>query len=145
MFRPGGAATLDGLDTFDDMLAGWIDAEARGDAAALDAFLDDDFRGDGPHGFVLTKQQWLDRYRSGDLVNEAFTWEDTRVRVHDAAAVAMGVQAQTARYRGLDCSGRLLGTLVAVRRGGRWAIVNVQLSHLADHHGSHGASATPEP
>jgi hypothetical protein len=142
MFRGGDAASVGHLETFHDVLARWIDAEARGDVAVLDALLDDDFRGDGPHGFVLTKQQWLDRYRTGHLANDAFAWEDTRVRVHDDAAVAMGTQTQTARYQGLDCSGRFLGTLVATRRHGRWLIVNVQLSPATDPPGPQGISAT---
>ena len=145
MFRAEDAASVGRLETFDDVLSGWIDAEARGDAAVLDALLDDDFRGDGPRGFVLTKQQWLDRYRTGDLANDAFAWEETRVRVHDDAAVAMGIQTQTARYHGLDCSGRFLGTLVAIRRDGRWSIVNVQLSPATDPPGTCGISATECP
>jgi hypothetical protein len=145
MFRADGGASVGRLETFDDVLAGWIDAEARGDATALDALLDDDFRGDGPRGFVLTKQQWLDRYRTGDLANDAFAWEGTRVRVHDDAAVAMGIQAQTARYQGRDWSGRFLGTLVAARRSGRWSIVNVQLSPATDPPATRGTSATAGP
>jgi len=145
MFPAGPGARVDGLESFADVLAGWIDAEGRGDAAALERLLDDDFRGDGPDGFVLCKQQWLDRYRTGDLANDTFAWEDTHVRLHDDAAVAMGVQTQTSRYRGLDCSGRFLGTLVAVRRDGRWSVANVQLSGVADAHGSRGTSATPGP
>jgi Domain of unknown function (DUF4440) len=145
MFRAHDDASVGGLETFDDVLSGWIDAEARGDAAVLDALLDADFRGDGPRGFVLTKQQWLDRYRTGDLANEAFAWEDTRVRVHDDAAVAMGIQIQTASYQGLDCSGRFLGTLVAIRRDGRWSIVNVQLSPATDPGEAPGISATERP
>jgi Domain of unknown function (DUF4440) len=145
MFRADRHASVGGLETFDDVLSGWIDAEARGDAAVLEVLLADDFRGDGPRGFVLTKQQWLDRYRTGDLANHAFAWEETRVRVHDDAAVAMGIQAQTARYQGLDCSGRFLGTLVAIRRNGRWSIVNVQLSPTTDPPGRGGRSATAGP
>jgi hypothetical protein len=145
MFRAHDGASVGGLETFDDVLSGWIDAEARGDAAVLDALLDDDFRGDGPRGFVLTKREWLDRYRSGDLANDAFAWEDTRVRVHDDAAVAMGIQTQTASYQGLDCSGRFLGTLVAIRRDGRWSIVNVQLSPATDPPGARGISTTERP
>ncbi|MGH9228693.1 MAG: nuclear transport factor 2 family protein [Acidimicrobiales bacterium] len=141
MFRADDGASVGGLETFDDVLSGWIDAEACGDAAALGALLDDDFRGDGPHGFVLTKQEWLDRYRTGALANEAFAWEETRVQVHDDAAVAMGIQTQTARYQGRDCSGRFLGTLVAICRNGRWSIVNVQLRGT-DPPGASGMSAT---
>ena len=134
MFRVHDGASVGSLETFDDVLSGWIDAEARGDADLLDTLLDDDFRGDGPRGFVLTKQEWLDRYRRGDLANDEFAWEDTRLRVHDDAAVAMGIQTQTASYQGLDCSGRFLGTLVAIRRDGRWTIVNVQLRPTTELH-----------
>jgi len=130
MSRAVTGASLGGLERFDDVLARWIDAEARGDAATLDALLDDEFRGDGLDGYVLTKVEWLDRYRGGELVNDAFDWRPTRVRAHDGAVVAMGVVAQTGAYRGADCSGRFQATLVAVRRGRRWAIVNLQLKRL---------------
>jgi hypothetical protein len=135
--RPGGrcpgpvtGASLEALERFDDVLARWIDAEARGDAATLDALLDDEFRGDGLDGYVLTKAEWLDRYRRGELVNDAFDWRPTRIRAHAGAVVAMGVQAQSGAYRGVDCGGRFQSTLVAVPRGGRWAIVNMQLKRL---------------
>lgn len=121
-------ASLKGVGDLDDFMARWIAAEARGDAAALAALLDEDFSGDGPRGFVLTKGQWLERYRTGDLINESFDWRATQVRVNDHTAVVMGVQEQTARYQGHDCSGRFHVTLVAVRRDDGWSVVNVQLS-----------------
>jgi hypothetical protein len=61
--------------TFAHTLAQWIDAEARSDAAALDVLLGADFRGDGPRGHVLGKQEWLDRYRTRDLVVGALAWK----------------------------------------------------------------------
>jgi hypothetical protein len=125
-------ATVGGLDTFDDILARWVDAEARGDAESLDALLDVDFRGDGPRGFVLTKQEWLDRCRGGDLVTHAFGWDGTEVRVHADTVFVRGVLTQKASYRGEDWSGRFLATLVAVRQDGHWSIVNLQLSELVD-------------
>jgi Domain of unknown function (DUF4440) len=142
--RPG--AIVCGLDTFEDLLASWIGAEARGDVAALDGLLDDDFRGDGPGGFVLTKRAWLERHRSGEPAHDAFGWEDTRVRVHDTAAVATGtIRAHPTRDRGRDCGGCFVATLVAVRRNHRWAIVNVQLSPVADPSGATDPSATATP
>jgi hypothetical protein len=113
------------------LLCAWNDAEARGDPAALDALLADDFRGDGPEGFVLDKDGWLDRHRRGDLTVDSFAWITNDVRVIGQAAVAIGVQSQIARYRGRDCSGAFVCTLVAVRREGRWWIVNVQLGDRA--------------
>jgi hypothetical protein len=113
------------------LLRAWNAAEARGDPAALDALLADDFRGDGPEGFVLDKDGWLDRHRRGDLTVDSFVWIANDVRVIGQAAVAIGVQSQIARYRGRDCSGAFVCTLVAVRREGRWRIVNVQLGDRA--------------
>jgi hypothetical protein len=141
MSRWRAGATVDGLDTFDELLTRWIDAEARGDAAALDPLLHLDFRGDGPRGYVLAKDEWLDRYRRGDLVTRSFTWEPTHVRAHADTVVVRGIQVQEARYRDEDCSGRFLASLVVVRQDLRWAIVNLQLSRL-DGNGS-ATSATP--
>jgi hypothetical protein len=141
--RPG--ATVDGVDTFDRLLARWIDAEAHGDAEALDALLHADFQGDGPRGYVLTKAEWLDRHRRGELVHDAFTWELTRVRQPHAGTVhARGIQTQDTRCGDDDCSGRFLATLVAVRRADQWTIVNLQLSRL-DGPARPGGSAASAP
>jgi hypothetical protein len=77
-----------------DLVREWVDAELRGDAQALDTLLAADFVGVGPRGFVLTRQQWLARYRSGDLRNTGFELRDPQVRDYGAAAVVVGTQAQ---------------------------------------------------
>lgn len=106
----------------------WADAELRGDAATLDTILTDDFVGIGPFGYVLTRQQWLDRYRTGDLRNEEFTWQEVSVRDYGDTAIAVGIQAQRAIARGNEVAGRFRATHVAVQRDGRWQIAEVQLS-----------------
>jgi hypothetical protein len=116
------------VETVEALLRRWGAAEAAGDVAALDAMLDADFRGDGPNGYVLDKQQWLDRHRGGDLVIEAFTWKATEIRATSHTAIGIGTQSQVARYQGADRSGDFCCTLVAIRRQGRWVIVNLQLS-----------------
>lgn len=125
-------ATVDGLDTFDELLARWVDAEARGDTAVLDVLLHAEFQGDGPIGYVLAKDEWLDRHRSGDLVTRAFSWEKDYTRAQGRTTYARGIQSQEARYRGEDCSGRFLSTLVAICRDEGWTIVNLQLSALPE-------------
>jgi hypothetical protein len=119
------------MGEIDDFVTRWCEAERFGDAEALAAVLHDDFRGIGPFGFVLTKDQWLDRYRQGDLVNDAFTWQEAEVREYGDTAVVVGVQVQTTAYQGRDSSGRFRGALVTVGSGGERLIVHVQLSALA--------------
>ena len=67
----------------------WAEAEVRGDVDALDAMTVADFTLVGPLGFVLDKQQWLDRYRSGDLVTSSLNWDEVVVREYATTAVAM--------------------------------------------------------
>jgi hypothetical protein len=119
------------MKTVEGLLRAWTDAEARGDAAALGPLLATDFRGDGPGGFVLDKDVWLDRHRRRDLTVDSFVWIAKDVRAIGQAAVAIGIQSQIARYCGQDCSGTFVCTVVAVRRDGRWRIVNMQLGDRA--------------
>jgi ketosteroid isomerase-like protein len=106
----------------------WADAERQGDIVALDALLADDFVAVGPRGFVLNRQQWLDRYRSGNLKNEVFSWQDIAVRDYGEVAIAVGVQAQQASFQGHDASGRFRLTQIAVRQAQRWLIASLHLS-----------------
>lgn len=55
----------------------WAEAERSGDANALDAILAGNFLGIGPHGFVLDKNSWLERYHAGQLVNDSFSLKET--------------------------------------------------------------------
>jgi hypothetical protein len=50
----------------------------------------DDFQLIGPFGFVLEKTQWLDRYRSGDLVTTELSWHHLETRTYGEKAVAIG-------------------------------------------------------
>lgn len=86
----------------------WADAERRADVVAI-----------GPRGFVLNRQQWLDRYRAGDVKNDALSWQDVSVRDYGEAAVAIGIQTPPAAYQGHDPSGRFRVTQVAAQPAGR--------------------------
>jgi ketosteroid isomerase-like protein len=109
----------------------WADAQPRGDVDALGALLADDFVLVGPLGFVLDKQQYLGSRRSGDLRHAAFAWNDVRVRLYGDTAVAVGSQTQQSTYQGRDASGRFRVTQIAVCLGGRWTLVGLHLSPIA--------------
>ena len=108
----------------------WATAELRGDTAFLEARLTDDFIGIGPLGFMLTKQEWLARHRSGDLKYEAFNLDEVKVRVYNDAAVLTGRQVQNAAYRGNPIQGQFRTTLVFVQQQGQWQLASLQLSTI---------------
>jgi hypothetical protein len=61
------------MPTFDDQIGDWTRAELHGDIEALDALLHPDFLGVGPFGFVLSRDEWVQRLRDG-LRYTAFDW-----------------------------------------------------------------------
>jgi ketosteroid isomerase-like protein len=115
-----------------DLGARWAAAELAGDVDALRPLLTDDFVGIGPLGYMLTKQQWLDRYTSGDFANQQFSWDDIAVRSYGQAAIAVGVQSQQAAYKGRPSNGRFRLTQVLIHHDGGWRIAGLHLSQLAD-------------
>jgi hypothetical protein len=105
-------------------------AEIAGDTATLDALATDDFMLVGPVGFVLDKQQWLDRYRGGGLHTHALAFEDAVTRLHGDYAIRIGRHIQLAEFQGRPVNGEFRATHIAVRDGGRWRLAGVHLSPI---------------
>jgi ketosteroid isomerase-like protein len=108
--------------------AKWVSAELAADVDTLDALATDDFHLVGPLGFVLDKQQWLDRYRSGDFTTTALTWHDIQAREYGDSVVTIGTQSQEAAYKGSPSNGDFRIIHVFVRAGDHWKIASMQLS-----------------
>jgi ketosteroid isomerase-like protein len=111
--------------------ARWVEAELAADVEALDALATDDLRLVGPFGFVLDKQQWLDRYRSGAFSTTALEWNDVEVREYADSVVTIGTQTQQAAYNGSPSNGEFRITHIFVRSGDDWRIAGMQLSPTA--------------
>ena len=109
----------------------YVDAELHGDVDALDDFLTDDFFAVGPLGFIVDKQRWLDRYRSGVLDNTAIRWDDVETRVHGDAAIVIGRWDQESSHQGNAVNGAFRVTQTFVHENGRWRLAGVQLSPIA--------------
>ncbi len=110
----------------------WARAELAMDGSALDGLLAADFVGVGPFGYLLTREQWVQRYESGVLQQQAFALEDPAVRLYGETAVVIGSQNQRTTHQDKDVSGRFRATLVAVRSGGDWRLAGLHLSPQAD-------------
>jgi len=113
-----------------DLERRWTEAETRGDVAALGGLSTDDFRLIGPAGFVLDKQQWLGRYRIGDLVTSSLRFEDPETRLYGDTAVTIGRHVQEAAYQGHPVNGQFRASHVAVRAGNAWRLAGYQLSPI---------------
>jgi ketosteroid isomerase-like protein len=116
------------MDTIRDLGSTWVDAELAADVHTLDTLATDDFRLVGPFGFVLDKQQWLDRYRSGDFTTTTMTWHDVDVRDYGDTVITIGTQTQQAAYRGSPSNGEFRITHVFVRDHHQWYIAGMHLS-----------------
>jgi ketosteroid isomerase-like protein len=106
----------------------WAEAERTGDVRTLDELGDEQLRLVGPFGYVLDRDQWLQRYATGDLETHAFSWDDVSVRVTGDTAVTIGTQNQRVSYRGMANDGAFRSTHVWVRHDGRWRLVSVHLN-----------------
>jgi ketosteroid isomerase-like protein len=109
----------------------WADAEQRGDVKTLRSLTADDFTLVGPLGFILDKEQWLDRYRTGALVTRSLVWDEINVRDYGSTAVVIGRHTQHAAHQGTPADGRFRGTHVVVRENDRWLLAGIHLSPIA--------------
>jgi hypothetical protein len=112
-----------------ELMDRWTAAEVRGDPDLLDELLDKQFVGVGPLGFVVTRAQWLERFRNG-LDNRAFAVAEPQVYDHGAAAVVVGVLDQQTTWQGQDNSGRFRITLVGVKVAAGWRLASVHIGPL---------------
>ncbi|MCT2590287.1 nuclear transport factor 2 family protein [Streptomyces sp. N2-109] len=110
----------------------WAEAELLGDTEVLNALLADDFHGIGPRGFIIDREQWLERYESGSLVHDSFDWERVELRRYENAAVANGVQSQQSIYEGRDVDGHFRVTQLLVCESGQWQLACIHLSPIAE-------------
>ncbi|SUA81312.1 Uncharacterized protein conserved in bacteria [Nocardia otitidiscaviarum] len=88
-----------------DIVERWRRAEATGDSESLDALLADDFLGIGPMGWMRTKAQWLDKYRTGAVRNDAFELSDLHCRPLGSATLVVAHQSQRGVNGSADTSG----------------------------------------
>lgn len=95
----------------------WAQAENRGDVTALRDLLHDAFVGVALDGRIFHKATWLQRYRSGDLVNQVFSWRTIEARTYGEMALVVGQLDQISSFRGHDASACLTVTLVVTIRG----------------------------
>ncbi len=108
----------------------WAQAEEGGDVEALRELLVDDFVGVGPLGFILTKEQWLQRHQSGILKYASYQVTDLQPRVYGDAAVVVGVMNQDGTFDNHPVPGQFRATHIFVNQGGTWHAAGWHISPM---------------
>jgi len=110
----------------------WRNAVLKGDVAAMDSLLSDDYIGISTRGTLLTKEQTLARLRSGRAHYTSLVLSDRKVRFYGTTAlVTSSAQATGTNADGEDISGGFRYTRVYVRNAqGKWKIVSFEASRI---------------
>ena len=127
-------------DSIDSFLGQWSAAEQAADTGRLEKLLTDDFAGVGPLGFILPRQAWLARHRSGDLRYDSFGLAEVQTRVYGQAAVVTARNDTRGSYQGHPVPEATRATLVLVGDAGNWRLAAIHLSFIA---GTPGAPPIP--
>lgn len=107
------------------------EAIVRGDAAAYDRIMADDYTFTSPTGEVSDKAREIERTKSGDVKFESGRADDVRTRIYGDTAVVTGLWISKGKYKGQDFSGKDRFTTVFVKRGGRWQLVAEHVTSVA--------------
>ncbi len=119
-------------------------AERQGDTAYMERTLTDDFVAVGPRGFMLTKEQWPQRFTSASLKYEYLEWDDSNVRAYGDAAVVMNRERQKVNYEGQGMEMELRTTLVWVKQSGRWLLASAAMRPILDAPGENRSRGAEE-
>lgn len=108
----------------------WTDAAKAADLDKLSAIIADDWTGIGPDGKKMTKQTFLDGYKSGKNKTESFEFGAIDVKVLGNVAVAQGSDTEKSTFDGKDSSGKYVWTDIFAKRDGKWVAVRSQLAKM---------------
>jgi hypothetical protein len=105
-------------------------AELNDDRDALRQLIAEDFQSIGPRGFVLDKDQWINRHDRFHYA--ALETSDHEVRLYDRAAIVRNVQRNTGVHDGQESRYVVRVGQVWVDLAGEWRLAGIQFSPLAE-------------
>jgi ketosteroid isomerase-like protein len=95
-------------------------AVLKGDTSYLEKNAAEDYSRVGPDGKRVSKSDWINAIKSGDVKMESVETSDVKVRVYGNAAVATYAADVKGSNKGQDISGHNQITRVFVKQAGKW-------------------------
>lgn len=121
---------LDEKNGITNLIETWSNAELNGEIKTLEKILSDDYLAVGPFGFLLTKNEWINRHKTKKLKYETFTVEDISLRMYDKTTIVIGREVAKGAYEGNPIPEALRVTFIFVKSDDTWYIVGAQMSLL---------------
>jgi ketosteroid isomerase-like protein len=117
----------------DQLEDAWRVAMLKGNSAAMEALLAEDYTAITAKGAIQTREQALDSLRSGAMQLSALSISDRKVRIYGATAVVTSLAELTGNKSDQDLTGRYRYTRVYVRNPmGQWKIVSFEASRIQE-------------
>ena len=111
----------------------WRNAMLKGDSAALDSLLAEDYTAITARGAIQTKEQAIDNLKSGTLQVTTLTLSDRKVRIYGTTAVVTSIAELVGSRNAQELTGRYRYTHVYVRnQQGQWKIVSFEASRILE-------------
>jgi ketosteroid isomerase-like protein len=111
----------------------WRDAILKGNIAALDALLSDDYMSISANGTLQNKEQALANVRSGQLHFTALEFSDRKVHFYGTTALVSSRAEVTATANDKDISGSYRYIRVYVRDAhGEWKVVSFEANRIRE-------------
>lgn len=108
------------------------DAMQRGDTNILEQIYGDNLIFVNTKGKLLTKQERVEEFASGNVKYASFRQGDYRVQLYGSTAIVTGVSCSVVNYRGKTNQTPRRFTSVYVSQGGQWRFVAHQATPVGD-------------
>ncbi|WP_263351173.1 nuclear transport factor 2 family protein [Acidicapsa acidisoli] len=117
----------------DQLEDAWRAAMLKGNSAAMESLLADDYTAITAKGAIQTKEQALNNLKSGAFQLRSLSISDRKVRIYGTTAVVTSLAELTGSRNDQDVTGRYRYTRVYVRNPqGQWKIVSFEASRIQE-------------
>jgi len=117
----------------DQLEESWRTAMLKGNSAALEALLADDYTAITAEGAIQTKEQAINNLKTGAFQLSALAISDRKVRIYGSTAVVTSVAELTGGKKDSAVTGRYRYTRVYIRNQlGQWKIVSFEASRIQE-------------